>query len=156
MFASRFECCLLHLPHRLPMANLPENFPHWRAVHYYFEQWKKDGTFQVLNEALNSLDRIREGREPYPSQMCIDSQSIKLSSMIFEDRGLDADKKINGRKRHLWVDCGGRLWAALVGGADEHDGQGGCDFLEEEGWRIRTGGVDGSVEKDFGGWFLPG
>jgi transposase len=81
--------------------NLPSCFPSWRAVNYYFEKWKKDGTFEKMNTALNSRDRLREEREAYPSLICIDSQSVKLSPMIFENRGLDAYKKVNGRKRHL-------------------------------------------------------
>ena len=36
--------------------------------------------------------------------LCIDRQSVRLSPMIFEKRGLDVHKKVNGRKRQLLVD----------------------------------------------------
>ncbi len=114
--------------------NLPGCFPHWRAVNYYFEQWKKDGTFEAVNHALNAGDRVREGREPSPSLLCVDTQSIKLSPFIFEHRGTDAHKKINGRKRHLLVDTGGRLWAARVGPANTHDGREGCALIARRAW----------------------
>ena len=114
--------------------NLPGCLPHWRAVNYYFEKWKKDGTFEQVNHALNAGDRQREGREPCPSLLCIDSQSVRLAPLIFEERGTDAFKKINGRKRHLLVDTGGRLWAARVGPANAHDGQQGCVLLAQRAW----------------------
>jgi len=103
-------------------------------VNYYFEKWKKDGTFDVVNQKLNADHRVREGREPCPSLLCVDSQSVKLSALIFENRGRDAHKKINGRKRHLAVDTGGRLWAARVGPANAHDGLEGCALLAEWAW----------------------
>ena len=89
--------------------NLPANFPKWRAVNYYFERWKKDGTLVQMNDQLNKLDRIQCDRFATPSLMCVDSQSVKLSPMIYEDRGIDNNKKVNGRKRQLLVDTGGKL-----------------------------------------------
>ena len=53
--------------------------------------------------------------------------------MICEYRGLDPHKKINGRKRQLLVDTGGRLWAAHVHAANDADGPASlvlvCDIL---------------------------
>ena len=116
--------------------NLPSYFPAWRAVNYYFELWKKDGTFEKINVALNSLDRIREKKEAHPSLLCIDSQSVKLAPMIFENRGIDAYK--NGRKRHLLARTDGRVWAARVGAAHKADGYEGCHLLKEKKeWQSR-------------------
>ena len=66
--------------------NLPENYPHWQAVYYYFDQWKAEGTFEQINRKVNQLDRQNEGREAYPSAFCVDSQSVKLAPMICEYR----------------------------------------------------------------------
>ena len=66
---------------------------------------------------------------PTPSLVCIDSQSIKLSPMISEERGLDANKRVNGRKRQFVVDTGGRLWVACVHVANEADGPAGCTLV---------------------------
>ena len=57
--------------------NLPDEWPNWQAVYYYFQQWKTNGTFERINITLNQLDRQREGRDPNPSALCIDSQSVK-------------------------------------------------------------------------------
>ncbi len=102
--------------------NLPPGWPHWQAVYYYFDQWKLDGTFERMNICLNQLDRQQQKREPNPSALCIDSQSVKLAPFIFEYRGIDANKRVNGRKRQLVVDTQGRLWAADVHAANEGDG----------------------------------
>lgn len=52
---------------------------------------------------------------------------VKLSPMIFENRGTDANKKVNGRKRQLLpgrraVDTGGRIWFVHVHAGNQHDG----------------------------------
>ena len=40
--------------------NLPIDYPDWQAVYYYFDKWKKDSTFQNINDRLNQLDRERD------------------------------------------------------------------------------------------------
>ena len=51
--------------------------------------------------------------------------------MIYEDRGIDNHKKVNGRKRQLMVDTAGRLWRAFVHAANRHDGPAGCELLND-------------------------
>ena len=110
--------------------NLPIDYPDWQAVYYYFDKWKKDSTFQNINDRLNQLDRESEGRQPLPSVLCSDTQSVKLHPMIFEDHGFDAHKKVNGRKRQYMVDTGGRLWRVKVHAANIHDGIGALSLLD--------------------------
>lgn len=97
---------------------------------YYFDQWKQTGVYQKMNDELNKLDRMNEAREALPSALCADSQSVKLSPMIFEDRGLDPNKKVNGRKRQWLVDMGGRLWRTAVHAANGADGPSATVLLE--------------------------
>ena len=116
--------------------NLPDCWPAWQAVYYYFDIWKQDGTVERINAALNELDRKRVGKMPTPSLVCIDSQSVKLHPMICENRGLDPNKRINGRKRHLVVDSQGRLLVAHVHAAHEADGPAGCRLVSGVLWRV--------------------
>ena len=109
--------------------NLPPNFPPWRAVNYYFEQWKRDGVLLRINDKLNMLDRVKSERPIFPSLLCVDSQSVKLNPMIFEDRGIDSNKKENGRKRQILVVTEGRLWRAYVHAAHLHDGPARSELL---------------------------
>ncbi|GAA4383102.1 hypothetical protein GCM10023186_23970 [Hymenobacter koreensis] len=95
---------------------LPAGFPTWTAVHYYYRRWQQDGTLPRLNRALTQDDRIRHGGAPTPAVLCLDSRSVKLAPRISEARGLDAPKRVNGRKRQLPVDTGGRVWACRAPG----------------------------------------
>ncbi len=115
--------------------NLPEEWPNWQAVYYYFQQWKQDGTFERINLALNQLDRKRVKKEAYPSVICIDSQSVRLNPMICEYRGTDAHKRVNGRKRQFVVDTQGRLWITDVHPANQGDGPAAVSLIGDMLWR---------------------
>jgi putative transposase len=101
------------LPHDL----LPKS-----TVYDYFARWRDDGTWAKLVKALRERTRVEAGREPTPSAACIDSQSVKTTEMGGPARGYDGGKKINGRKRHLWVDTLGLLLAVLITSAGLDDG----------------------------------
>ena len=60
--------------------------------------WAKILLKLVENECNNN------GRFKQPSRIAIDSQSVKQSSFITKDIGVDGGKKVKGRKRHIAVD----------------------------------------------------
>ena len=62
---------------------------------------------------LNERVRVRAGRDPQPSAVIIDSQSVK-SGGVSEEVGYDGGKKVNGRRRHTVVDVFGLLVARIV------------------------------------------
>jgi len=62
---------------------------------------------EMLNTKLNMMERIRQGKEATPSLLSIDNQSIKSGPFIHHDKGVDGNKKINGRKRHVITDTAG-------------------------------------------------
>lgn len=101
--------------------NLPETFPEWSAVYYYFRKWKHDGTLRKMNIGLNILRRAQVEKAPTPSLVCIDSQSVKLAPFVFEERGADGNNKINGRKRQVLVDTLGLVWGVVVHAANGSD-----------------------------------
>lgn len=102
--------------------NLPVCFPPWSAVYYYFRRWQLTGLWQRLNEAIVAADRLATNRPPTPSLVCLDSQSVRLAPRIFEHRGLDGGKRVNGRKRQIVTDGAGRILACRVHAANGHDG----------------------------------
>ena len=130
------NCILWLLRTGCQWRNMPDGWPHWQAVYYYFDQWKTDDLFERINATLNQIDRKRVGRMTTPSLLCIDSQSTKLSPMIDEERGLDPNKRVNGRKRQFVVDTEGRLWVAHVHAASEADGPAGCNMVSSILWRV--------------------
>ncbi|GAB3897224.1 transposase [Spirosoma agri] len=101
-----------------------------------FERWKQDGTFERINSTLNQLDREGGGKEAHPSVLSIDKQSVKLNPMICEYRGIDANKRVNGRKRQFVVDTQGRLWIAAVHAANQGDGPAAVSLVGDILWRV--------------------
>lgn len=79
--------------------------------------------------------------------------------MICEYRGLDPYKKVNGRKRQLLVDTGGRLWAAHVHAANEADGPASLVLVSAILWYgegvekvFGDGSYGGVFRKALAGW----
>lgn len=110
---------------------LPHDFPPWRSVYGYFQQWAEDGTTDRIHDALRDAVRDADGRDPMASAGIVDSQSVKGSDTVGRDsRGYDAGKKINGRKRHIVTDTLGLLVVVLVTSAALQDRDGGRLVLE--------------------------
>jgi hypothetical protein len=76
---------------------------------------------QRLNEAANRADRLASQRLPTPSLALVDAQSVKLAPRLGQQRGLDTHKRVNGRKRQVLCDTGGRIWRVHVHAANGHD-----------------------------------
>ena len=89
----------------LPMAQLPKDLPPWPVLPHY-RTWKRNGLLPQIHDHLRELVRLESGKKSKPTAAILDSQTIKSSESSGE-RGFDAGKKINGRKRHLLVDTMG-------------------------------------------------
>ena len=60
-------------------ANLPKDFPPYSTVFDYYNHWRKDKTWQGLNDSLREQVRQAEGRESTASAAILDSQSVKTT-----------------------------------------------------------------------------
>jgi transposase len=134
-------------------AYLPHDFPPHQSVYGYFARWQKDGVFAQLNGLLRELVRQQERKSPEPSACVIDAQSVKTSTSVpAKSQGIDAGKKIVGRKRSIITDTLGLLLAVLVTAAGVQDSTAGQTLLDQAAADhpgLRKVWVDGGYRKHF-------
>lgn len=58
---------------------LPNDFPPWGTVHYYYWRFRREGLWQRINDTLREMVRLQEKRKATPSAAIIDSQSVKTT-----------------------------------------------------------------------------
>ena len=115
---------------------LPASFPPWQTVYWYYSRWSENGVLRRIHDALVGDVRVQAQKDPAPSALIIDSQSIKCR--FGERRGFDAFKKVRGRKRNIVVDTLGLIHGLRVDGANIKDHSSGAELL-------RSGTVQSSV-----------
>ena len=62
-----------------PWRMVPHDLPPWGTAWWYFREWRRNGTWERIHEALRPKVREAEGREPTPSAAILDSQSVKTT-----------------------------------------------------------------------------
>jgi putative transposase len=142
---------------------MPKDLPIWSTCYDYFRKWRNDGTWSKIHDALRTQVRHHHQRKKSPSMGIIDSQSVKTTEQG-GPHGIDAHKKVNGRKRHLVVDTLGMVMAAVVHSAGIQDRDGAKLVLQQLVGRfprlkkivadaIYNGGI-AAWAQEIGGWIF--
>lgn len=99
---------------------LPNDFPKWELVYYYYSQWANAEDFDLLLSKLRDKIRLKRNQKREPSLGIMDSQSVRWGNNRSLN-GYDGNKKVKGIKRHVVVDKNGFLLAIMVTVANIHD-----------------------------------
>ncbi|HON69135.1 MAG TPA: IS5 family transposase [Phycisphaerae bacterium] len=99
---------------------LPKDFPPKSTVWRYFDEWRHNGTLELIHDQLRR--KVRAAEKPYAPRTTasVDSQSVDATSGG-QRRGRDNARNVDGRKRHMVVDSMGLLLAVLVTAAHVDD-----------------------------------
>ena len=124
-----FERALLCALRRVYLAKLTRRLSALANGLHLFSRWQQNGTLLAIHDELYVLSRLVEGRSDSPSELIVDSQSVKTTESG-GIRGFDAGKKIKGRKRHIVVDTLGLMVGLMVHSADIQDRDGAPDLLK--------------------------
>ena len=130
---------------------LPHDFPPYKTVHGYFALWEKEGVTEAIHDALRGKVRKAAGRSPEPTAVILDAQTVKTSGNVPEhSQGIDAGKKIKGRKRHIATDVLGLLLVVLVTAASVQDTTGGRAVVKQVAGQyptVKTAWVDSGYKR---------
>ncbi len=109
---------------------LPNDFSKWQLVYYYFRKWSLEAITEQMHEQLLAKVREKKGKPASPSLGLVDSQSIKTAS-VTKEKGIDGNKKINGRKRFIVTDTLGLILAIFIAPAHMGERQGAEQVLQQ-------------------------
>ncbi|MBO3744421.1 IS5 family transposase [Actinoplanes flavus] len=123
----------------IPWRYLPHDYPPYRTVYSYFAAWSSEGVFTELNYQLTGLVRDHHGRPVEPTASIMDTQTVKTSTNVpAATQGIDAGKKIVGRKRGIITDTLGLLLTVIVTAASISDNAIGMDLLDRTATKYPT------------------
>jgi putative transposase len=129
---------------------LPNDFAiPWKTVYNWHETFARRGTWERVQRALATRVRVGDGRDPNPSLLSIDSQTVKSAETV-PDAGFDGGKKVKGRKRHVLVDSLGLVFAVVITSAAVSDATGAERVLQAVAGNRRLAVVlaDGAYHRD--------
>lgn len=111
---------------------LPERYGDWSAVWAQWRRWRANAVWERAMTRLAAVVRVLHDREPAPSMVMIDAQTVKGARYgpTFHQAGGRGGRTI-GTKRSLLVEILGLPLAAHAGSARPHDVTAARELLGE-------------------------
>lgn len=111
---------------------LPHDFPPRSTIYGYHADRERDGTAEAIHDLPRRRVRTAAGRAAEPTAALVDSRSIRTSNNVPEaSQGIDAGKRIKGRKRHIVTDTTGLLPVVMITAASTRDTTGGRVLMDD-------------------------
>jgi len=79
--------------------DLPHDFPNWKTVYSYYRELKQQNVWEEINTILRRAVRKQAGRDPEPSVVIVDSQSVKTAEkkgIVAGSMETNASRDVNG------------------------------------------------------------
>lgn len=111
---------------------IPDRYGRWGAVWQQWLRWRGNGVWACAMKRLATAIRVAHGRDPIPSMVMIDAQTVKggRAGPTFHDQGGRGGRTI-GAKRSILIEILGLPIAAQVDPASPHDVKVAREFLRE-------------------------
>ncbi len=119
-FARDGQRLPLSAEHWLRLVLSATDFGPWETVRTWHDRFKADGLWADIAALLTRPVRQDQGRNPEPSTVLLDSQSVKSGPQAGE-RGVDGKKRVKGIKRHVLTCFLRFVLAVVVTAANVHD-----------------------------------
>ena len=110
---------------------LPSEFGPWNTIWKTFCRWRDRGVWQQAMGLLRRALRVREGRDPEPSMVMVDSQVTKGGRGGPSFHETHGKHRLTGAKKTIAIDYLGLPVGAAVHGARRHDVRAARDLLDE-------------------------
>jgi transposase len=110
---------------------LPNDYPPYSTVYYYFRKWRNDGTWKRIHDHLVQWVRVDANRDSSPTAASLDSQTVPTAVMVHQAVGYDGGKNIKGRKRFTLVDTLGLLIVVHIVAASVPEREGAKQLLNK-------------------------
>jgi transposase len=94
--------------------SLPHDLPPWPAVSQQTQRWLAAACFEAMADDLRALLREAAGRDPQPTAVIVDGQTLQATPESGHRAGFDGHNKRKGSTRHAAVDTLGHRLAARV------------------------------------------
>ena len=113
--------------------DMPRDLPPFSTVYRYYKEWKDDGAYILIMDALHAMLREQVKKDPrWTTLIIIDSQATKNTcNASVESKGFCSYKATNGIKRHLAVDSLGFPFFTHITKANLSDDQALIEMLTD-------------------------
>lgn len=113
-----------------PWRDLPQCFPKWQSVYYYFRKWTKLSIIEQIFQS--SLDKLHEQGELDHSQWNIDGTNVRAhKSASGKDPNLGRSRGGWGSKIHVITDNTGQVLQVLVTAGQKHEARQVFNLLDK-------------------------